>query len=206
MHNLIKNNLYPIIDEYCDNKKKYYVRSDLQHLMFSFLFVSMFGKKVILPTKTDIQYKKFMKYHHLYWSIYIKRFMFATVGENSFITKMFGSNVMLTHKTCLSELYNLFSHFLDEYKRNALKKNTKNTYEKDDCYIDRVIKCVNLEQIEEKEMISDATLLLTIGMHATLSEMETVLYYAAKNPLQQDMVYNELNDYYKNKNNDIVFL
>ena len=210
---LIKNKLYPIIDEYCHNNNIYYFRNDLKYAMFGFLMVAYFGKYIDIPHRNHDKYKEFRTNITDFNGIIVTRTVIQLyVGLNNILGRYIDKR--MNSELLMRNLHNLFKHFLDEYKEK-----TKNMDNIEDCYAKRQLEhMVSNNDFNEDKMIDDMWGMFSAGFHVTLGkylysehsityryisadlgEIETALYCAAKYPDQQEYVYNELKEYYKNK-------
>ena len=196
IHSLVSNTLYPILDEYSNTKKEYYFREDLKYTMFQFLFVAYFGDNIDIP-KRDGEYQRFLKLQRAFADEYASTYVIGLYFGLENIVGKYIKFIMRKGRRPEEDLFAMFQQYFITCKKSI--KNRDNNVE---CYVGKQLdEQIKYDSFDDNKLIGDMWFVFATAFHNTLGQIETMLYYAAKNISAQELVYNELKQYYKNKPN-----
>ena len=164
IHTLISNNLYPILDEYCNTNKKYYFRKDLKYAMYQFSFVASFGNNVDIPKRDGNEYKSYAQLTDLFWGVFTMRILLGLfIGPGNFIGRYLDKRITKGNDV-EGQLFKMFEKYVETYKNNI-----KNNKTNQDCYLARQLEQQkSISQFNDKKLITDLYGINIAAFHITL--------------------------------------
>mmetsp|Transcript_41837 Transcript_41837/g.68872 ORF Transcript_41837/g.68872 Transcript_41837/m.68872 type:complete len:521 (-) Transcript_41837:89-1651(-) len=182
---LLQKQTFPDLDQQCSINKPYFCRTDIRWLGFCFLYGVFFGVEGGIPGKDDADFHRFLALDD---EVFM-RFVFAQKLDlvlGLLQLDVFSRAAYNWYKPWTP--FNLAAAMMDRWGQKAEQSGSGN----EDTYFNRMKNNLTSGKMTQKEIVADAAMLMTAGLHITMASIEIGLYHVAKFPQIQERVYQEL--------------